>query len=392
MLRAPSTRNLNQAEFERLREDIAARMAARRGRRLDPAFASLIPEEVGLQLTNRCNLRCDQCFQWNDSGHHRLLPVIDRQRDMPIEIIEAIFAATAQQRSTIYLWGGEPLIYRDWDRLSELLVADPRWTVLCTNGLGIEERLSSLLAISANLVSLVSLDGLEQDNDALRGRGVFRRVMRGVDRLLEHQQRGAYRGEVSISAVISDALVTRLVELVEFFDAQGINTLYLVLPWFITPATAERMDAVFRERFAWMAKPQVAPSSWHSYTFHLDPGKLDALRAAIQEIASRTWRIRVRYQPSLDPDELERFIRGDEAPAQGRTRCTSIGARMSVLPDGRVTTCKLFPEFSYAKLGATADSVLDAWRSDEARRVRGELGHGLLPICSKCVQLYLHGS
>lgn len=376
-----------------MRAELESRLVARRRNRIEAGHAPPVPDEVGLQLTNRCNLRCEQCFQWNDDGHHRRLPVIDRDRDLPFEIVNAVLTATASRAGNLFLWGGEPLIYQHWERLAQRLCEVPRWTVLCTNGIAIEAKLDSLLAMSEHLATLVSLDGLEAENDVLRGRGTFRRIVRGITTLVEHQQRGEYRGEISISAVLSEALLPRLPEFVSWCDDLQINTLYLVSPWFITPETAARMDGVFQDRFEWLANRPRPPgaASWHSYGFHIGTEHANSLIAALDAIAATERQIRVRLQPELTRDEIEGFLRGDEKPAQGRTSCTAISSRLSVLPDGRITTCKLFPEFAYAQLDADPNTVLTVWQGIEASRLRSELGRALLPVCGKCVQLYLHG-
>jgi len=64
---------------------------------------------------------------------------------------------------------------------------------------------------------------------------------------------------------------------------------------------------------------------------------------------------------------------------------------MNALPDGRVTACKLFPELTTGQLEPTAESVLQTWQDQHARHARSIFACGLMQICSKCVQLYLHG-
>ena len=35
-----------------------------------------IPYVIGIKLTNRCNLRCKHCYEWNESGyHHRIIKI-----------------------------------------------------------------------------------------------------------------------------------------------------------------------------------------------------------------------------------------------------------------------------------------------------------------------------
>lgn len=279
--------------FERLRDRLHSRAQVTRAIHADPHYATPLPQEIGFQLTNRCNLRCEHCFQWNESGFHRLLPVARQRDDLDIGIIERVLAETRPARSKVFLWGGEPLVYRDWDRLTELLAGDPRWTVLCTNGLGMDKKLDSLLRLSNNLVSLISLDGFAEENDAVRGKGTFDRIMASVDLLLDLKARGVYQGEVSVSCVISAPMVGKLYDFAEFFEARRVNSVYFVFPWYIPEETAGRMDGYFEERLGWLRERNAEftagrPASWHSYTFRVDPGAVPALRSELARIAART--------------------------------------------------------------------------------------------------------
>ncbi len=388
-------RTLDQRSLRRAGEAIETLVRTRQQVRKTPGYASPLPAEVGFQLTNRCNLRCEHCFQWNDTGFHRRLPVIQQRDDLDIGIIGAVLRATRSVKSKVYLWGGEPLVYRHWDRLIDLLESDPRWTVLCTNGIGMEHKLESLIRVSSNMVALISIDGPREVNDSIRGRGTFDRIMHSLDLLQDEQAKGAFRGEVSISAVLSPQLIHDLTGFVERFEARGVNTVFLVFPWYIPQGLADRMDAFFAERFAWLQQQHLASvsdtASWHSYRFHVGPELIDELKERMAEVMSRTWKIRVRFQPALAIDEVEDFIRGAERPAQGRTRCLSVATRLNVLPDGHITTCKLFPEFAVGQLTEDPQSMVDLWSGRNATRAREVFACGLMPICSKCVQLYLCG-
>ncbi len=63
---------------------------------------------------------------------------------------------------------------------------------------------------------------------------------------------------------------------------------------------------------------------------------------------------------------------------------------MNVLPDGTVTVCKLFPEFVIGDLHKEDVGVL--WQKPRFRRAREVIHRGVMPVCSKCVLLYLHGN
>jgi MoaA/NifB/PqqE/SkfB family radical SAM enzyme len=377
--------------FARLKRTIQQMSQGRQRCLADPGYASPLPLEIGLQLTNRCTLRCQHCFQWNQTGWHRQLKPAERQRDLDFDLVAKIVGQTAAAQPNLYLWGGEPLSYAEWDPLARLLEAHPLWTVLCTNGIELNKRMESILRISAQLAVLVSLDGFEVENDALRGPGNFERTLANLDELLRLQRRRSFRGEVSINCVLNEAIVPRLVDFMEYFEAKGVNTVYFCFPWYISPAAAARMDEYFSRNFNWLRElgPD-APRSWYSYQYHLQSECVPALLDQVRRLNERAWRVRIRFQPALEPGEMAPFIEGQEAPAQQRSLCLAVSQRMNVLPDGTVTVCKLFPEFAVSDL-RQAD-VAGVWHSPAFRRARELIHQGLMPVCSKCVLLYLNGS
>jgi sulfatase maturation enzyme AslB (radical SAM superfamily) len=377
--------------FARLKRTVQYMAQGRQQCQNDPGYATPLPMEIGLQLTNRCNLRCRHCFQWNQTGWHRQLEPAQRDQDLSFDLIAKIVSQTAEARPHLYLWGGEPLSYSEWDPLARLLEENPLWTVLCTNGIDLGNRMESILRISAQLAVLVSIDGFETENDALRGRGSYRQAMGNLDQLLRLKQQRSFHGEVSVHCLVHEAIIPRLYDFMEYFEAKGVNTVYFCFPWYISPATAAHMDEYFSRNFNWLREIGAgAPRSWHSFQYHLEPASIPALLEQVRRLNERTWRIRIRYQPALEPEEITPFILGQEAPAQRRSLCLAVSQRMNVLPDGTVTVCKLFPEFVVGDLHR--EEVAAIWQSPQFRHAREVIHRGLMPACSKCVLLYLHGN
>lgn len=377
--------------FRRIHRTIRNMSLGRKNLAYDPAYAMEYPDEVGIQLTNRCNLRCKHCFQWNDNGFYHHLDPRTQNAELSFEVVAKILNETSEVKSNLYLWGGEPLCYSEWDALAAALEKDLRWTVFCTNGVDIEKKMDSILKISEQLAMLISVDGFEPENDAVRGRGIYRKVMANIELLLDLKRRGIFRGEVSVNCVISDRMIGKLYDLADLFEAKGINTLYFCFPWYIPETAALRMDQFFQEQFQWLrVLDQEQPASWHSYRYTLAPGNLEALQEDLKRIEERIWKIRLRYQPALETGQIRDFIEGrDEVPVQNRTRCVAISNRMNVMPDGKVTVCKLFPEFEIGDLNR--ESVSQIWKNPTFQKVRTIVSRGLMPVCSKCVLLYLHG-
>ncbi|MDO9031048.1 MAG: radical SAM protein, partial [Hydrogenophaga sp.] len=266
---------LDEAAFEKMRRIapnlLASQHAAREGR----WQARTLPEEVAFKLTNRCDLRCSHCYQWNERGYHRQLAPSAKGGELDLAIVAKVLAATRERKSNVYLWGGEPLVYRDWDGLCDLLEADPRWTSICTNGTQIEKRLDSLIRISQQLEVSVSIDGFEAEHDAVRGKGAWSRTLAGLRALVAQKRAGAYRGEVTVNYLITGPMVGQSTRFIDFLEQEGIDTVYVSFPWFLSDAAHRRMDDYYARHFAWPAA--FGRPSWYSYDFSLAPELLPTL-------------------------------------------------------------------------------------------------------------------
>ncbi|MFC4101445.1 radical SAM protein [Paenibacillus xanthanilyticus] len=380
----------DRESFERIKRTVKNMSVASRQREMNRTFATAIPEEIGIKLNNGCNLRCKHCFEWNADGFHHDMERAEKKREVDIELVEKILIETRPVKSKVFLWGGEPLYYSKFDQVCDLLEQDPRWTTCCTNAIQTEEKMDSILKISSNLAMLLSLEGFEQENDAIRGRGTFKKVMHATHLLLDLQRKGIYKGKVSIHLTISDAMVPKLYDFLEFFEELGVDSVYFTFPWYLPDDVSDRMDTYVHENFQWLSnRISSHKASWHSFKYNISPSMIDPLIEEMKRINARAWKIRPRYQPALETHEVRDFVLGKEKPAQNRTQCLAISTRMDVMPSGEVSTCKLFPEFAVGNLSAS--SVQEVWHNEGFQDVREKLSCGLMPVCSKCVLLYLNG-
>lgn len=125
-----------------------------------------------VNITNRCNLSCQHCFVFRDGNPN----------DPDDEMSEADLLAELKRLRDRHgirkmLWmGGEPMIR--WRLLEKGLPLFERNTI-ATNGT------VPLKDFGPELTYVVSLDGPRELNDAVRGEGVFERVLRNLSRLPE---------------------------------------------------------------------------------------------------------------------------------------------------------------------------------------------------------------
>lgn len=378
----------DRTTFQRMKTIIRNKGEILRSRGQQKSFAVPLPREIGIQLTRKCNLRCRHCYQWNAKGLFTHAAADAPAEELDLGIIARVLRDTAAVKSNLYLWGGEPLLYSRWGEMSEIMTRDPRWTVICTNGLLIGERLEHLLKISRHLTLLISVDGLQAAHDQIRGRGVFARVIRNIRELLQLQKKGIYQGLISIYCVLHSAVIPRMYEFAEYCEALGIDSLYFGFPWYIPPAVAERMDAYFR-RLSPGGKAPAGGYSWHSYTYCFPETDLEMLCRQMDALCGREWKMRIRLQPALNREEVRDYLYGAGKPAQNRRICLATSSRIDINADGTAGPCKFFPELSMGNLHE--QSLGRIWQSPEYAEFRRSVSRGLMPVCAKCVLLYLHG-
>lgn len=252
----PTSRvSLDAKSFEALKRTIKNVVVPHRERKLDPGFKTVMPEIMSLKLTNRCNLRCKHCYQWNESGYHHDMDTAEQNLDMDVEMIRRLLEETDEAQSRLYLWGGEPLFHRNTKQILELLQEHPRDTTICTNAYLIPKYEEELCAISDNLELLIPIEGFEAEHDLLRGKGSFQKVIESVERLLELRRQGRFRGRISVHNVINDNMIGRLYELVEFLSTRASI-------WY---CSASRGISLRTRALKWTASTMNTSSGWRSF-------------------------------------------------------------------------------------------------------------------------------
>ena len=144
---------------------------ARVTKKRQPIFLSLF-------ITNRCNLRCKYCFVVDDSVPKEILRA-DYSKEEAFKVIDEFYAMGTRM---IYLLGGEPLVHKDIGAIIDYIVKKGIYLHTITNGTLIRKRLDEIKNTHA---LCVSLDGIGNKNDALRGDRVFEKAVDGIQAAVE---------------------------------------------------------------------------------------------------------------------------------------------------------------------------------------------------------------
>ncbi|MDR1733609.1 MAG: radical SAM protein [Oscillospiraceae bacterium] len=136
-----------------------------------------IPFQILFDPTSACNLRCKGCWAAEYDKHERL----------SFEEMDSIVTQASDLGTRVFMiTGGEPLICKK--ELMQIAEKHNNCTFLIyTNATLIDEALVLKTKELGNVVFAISLEGFENENDARRGAGAFKRSMEAIALLQKHR-------------------------------------------------------------------------------------------------------------------------------------------------------------------------------------------------------------
>lgn len=131
-------------------------------------FEKKFPFFVGWVLTNRCNNQCSYCNRWALN-----MQELDTKR-----VLEIISELSEIGTYRINFTGGEPLLRDDIDEIIKRTSEKRIKVIVSSNGILVPKKINYLKGI--DMLEL-SLDGPEEINDYLRGKGSFKCVLAAAE-------------------------------------------------------------------------------------------------------------------------------------------------------------------------------------------------------------------
>ncbi len=170
------------------------------------------PLKISMNLTKRCNLRCKQCF--SDSGEIQ-------DKELTTEEMFALFDSMHKSGTFfICLGGGEPFTRTDLLKILEYGKKKQLAISIVSNSLLITKEMISELN-KMNLDTLwISLDGLKDNHDYLRGKGTFEKTIEKI-RLIKKE----FRFKIAIRVSLSKKNICEYKELIKLSEELSVDIL-----------------------------------------------------------------------------------------------------------------------------------------------------------------------
>jgi len=376
--------------FEDLhRVNLLRSMYRRYLRKYDPN-KDLPISQISLRVNEVCNLRCASCGQWGENGHLRLKQEKGESLDqLDFEVVKKLVADTKHDNPTYYIWGGEPTLWKPLVPLFQELGKNRLYGSIVSNAQALESIIEELIETKALMILFLSLDGWDSASQnemrsPANGKSSdnFEKIISIIDKVDEIKKRKKLRYPLIMPiTVVSNTNYMHLADIHRLvLDKTQLHPYYY--GWYITEERAKDHETVYSKCFG------EVPTKHRGYLKSCF-NDVDA-EVAAKQIAEVLKISKGRSSvPQILPDiyekkDIERYY-NDHTWTCGYDRCHSIYHVVEVSPDGRVTPCRDYQDYTVGNINEKP--FYEIWNGEKYKEFRRQLSKGLMPVCSRCCGL-----
>jgi len=347
--------------------------------------------QVSLRLTDLCNLRCHTCGQWGDNGYlvGRSMPELMRGEVTPDRYVELLEDLVANgHRPGVYMWGGEPMLYRGLVHVVEAAAKLGLPTSIATNATKLADNAERLVGAPMFLVQ-VSIDGPDAaSHNACRpganpSHDNYATIVGALEAMkAERARRSARLPILAGLCTINQRNADRLVDIYDAFHDK-VDVLVFYLAWWIDESSAAQHTHDFLGRFGEMPTKHLG---WIGGWRPSDYEALSRQLTALSRLAVKPKGPGVLIIPHLTAaKDLERYYT-DHSSTFGYDRCTSIYRAVEINSNGDMSPCRDYHDYVVGNV--KTHTITELWNSERYRRFRMSLDQdGLMPVCTRCCGL-----
>jgi radical SAM protein with 4Fe4S-binding SPASM domain len=316
-------------------------------------------------MTYKCNLRCTTCGVW-----------VRGETDTEVELTTAEILETARQLRDlgvpqVILVGSEPLLRKDALEVIEGMRALGLEVDVITNGTMFTETLSERLVRAGVQTVTVSIDGVGERHNVIRGQvRAYERAMAGMERLAQVKKRlGSNRPNMAVHATISALNTDMLEEISNLSETLGLEVSFqLASETTLEEVQSTRLDGAV-----------VAGDEFVSRDGTFLPDREGVKR--IRDFLGKPGVL--KRHPSL----AILTAMSDDDILHGRfpvRTCHVVEGEILIDPYGEVRPCSHLEQYSYGNVKDTP--VAEIWRGMKRRKLLDTVRTDMFPVCDKCCQ------
>jgi radical SAM protein with 4Fe4S-binding SPASM domain len=338
------------------------------------------------KLTPLCNLRCVMCGQRGIKGSLKgAFAQEESKKILPLETYKKLVDEIKHKKPTIYLWGGEPFLYPDLFPLVDYMMEAGLAVSVNTNGTFLAKYAEEIVKRKWHAL-FVSLDGFEETNDAIRGRGSYRNVVEGFAAIKREKERqGRSLPHMGIVTTVNNLNYRDLFRLAEAAQDFGLS-------WHIfNLGTYTNQEIIGRQKAYMRKKLDSEASCIEAFDTHYNDG-IDGreLHAILEQVHAMPSDHPVITVPALNPEKIDLYYH--ELETLVRRKCSVPWGQANINYNGDVHFCADYTDYVIGNI--REKPFFEIYNGERAGRFRRELAaspDGLFPGCARCYQNMLCG-
>lgn len=338
------------------------------------------------RLTPLCNLRCVMCGQRGVKGNLQgAFAQAEAKKIVDLDTYKRLVDEIKHKKPTIYLWGGEPFLYPDLFPLVDYMMEAKLPVSVNTNGTFLARNAEEIVRKRWHAI-FVSLDGFEETNDRIRGKGSYRNVVEGFEAIKREKERqGSHLPHMGIVTTVNNLNYKDLYRLAEASQDFGLSWHIFNLGTYTNQDIIQRQKTFMRDK---LGSEAVCIESFDTgFNEGIDGKELHAILERIHSMPTDHPMITV---PALNPEKINLYY--SDFDTLVRRKCTVPWSQANVDYNGNVHFCADYPDYVLGNI--KEKPFFEIFNDEPARRFRRALAEapdGIFPGCARCYQNMLCG-
>jgi radical SAM protein with 4Fe4S-binding SPASM domain len=352
-----------------------------------------LPRNVTLHLTEKCNLRCKMCYFWGDSGCYSSIGSLSQPKVLDFRIVKKLINDLRETNPSYSLFGGEPLLYPQFEELIKEIKKGGSYVDTPTNGTLIAQKAKMLVNSGFDSVR-VSIDGPKKVNDEQRGKGSYEKAINGIEILYREKLRiQSKTPSISIIYTITNSNFDKL----EQFFLEDLNMKYI--DW-VTIQMQNFITQDMGEIYADFLKSEFGEENilyWSGLVrskddfSDIDVNELSRQVKDVHMALSEQNKNIILLPPTFSPQNLRAYLNAEWDKMQDQYKaCYSPFVSVDIVANGDVAPCHIFYDLVMGNLHE--QSIKEIWNDKRYIKFRNIMKQQtFMPICNGCCILYLAG-
>jgi radical SAM protein with 4Fe4S-binding SPASM domain len=341
---------------------------------------------ITFRITSLCNLSCVMCNQRGDTGVLKgRYAAEEAKKVLPLEYYKRLVDEVGPQKPVFYVWGGEPFLYPHMMDFAEYTVKNGPALSVNTNGTFLKKHAERIVRDGWHAL-FVSLDGFEEVNDRIRGKGSYGRVVEGFEEINRQKKlQNSTKPYMGIVTTVSNLNYRYLDQLVD--AVKGYN-----LAWHIINLGTYTTDDIIAKHRAFMQEhldtdPLTLQGFNNGYNKDIDGQEFTRILSRVHEIDTGYPVITV---PVIRPEKIGQYYAELEVPV--RDNCSVPWFQVNIDYNGDVHFCADYPDYILGNIKEQPlREIYNGERAQKFRRALRSGDLGLFPGCIRCYQNMLFG-